>query len=85
MRKQLDLHDNPSSVEQVSVTEMIEQYAYDRSLTIMDAIGELAKENGWEMEWFAPYVTGSLKEKLRTEGEALGLLKHTSRPAHLFT
>lgn len=78
--KQEKYEDEPDVEEKISVSEQIESYALEKNLDVLSAIMEISREKGWEPEWFASYVTGPLKEKLRIEGERIGLLKRTDNP-----
>lgn len=68
----------------VNVTEQIERIVVEKKIDYISAAVELAKMLDWDPSWMAPYISGAIKEKLRVEGEAVGLLKRTSKPAVLF-
>jgi Phage late-transcription coactivator len=66
--------------EKVKVVEAIEKIANEKKIDIISAALELAKSLDWDPSWIAPYISGALKEKIRVEGEAQGLLKKTDNP-----
>lgn len=72
------------SIDRIDVVEEIEKLAFESKIDFISAAIELSNKLGWDPTWLAPYITGSLKEKIRVEGEESGLLKKTSRPAVLF-
>lgn len=72
------------AIDKIQVVEEIEKIALEKKIDHISAALELARKLDWDPAWIAPYITGSLKEKIRVEGEAQGLLKRTSRPQVLF-
>jgi len=71
-------------IEKINVVEEIEKIALEKKIDFISAALEFARKLDWDPAWIAPYITGSLKEKIRVEGEEQGLLKKTSRPKVLF-
>jgi len=85
MSKQLESETTPfTRNEKINVVESIERIALEKNIDFISASLELVKELDWDPAWIAPYITGSLREKIRVEGEEQGLLKKTSRPVMLF-
>lgn len=72
------------TIDKINVVEEIEKIALEKKIDYISAALELAQQLDWDPAWIAPYITGSLKEKIRVEGEEQGLLKKTSRPQVLF-
>lgn len=80
MNEKVQPDDEPSLDEQISVSEQVERYAYEKGIDVLSAIMDMSSNLKWDPEWFIPYITDPLKEKIRVEGEALGLLKRTDNP-----
>lgn len=80
--------ENTSSTDnepnRINVVEEIEKIALEKKIDLISAALEFARKLDWDPVWIAPYITGSLKEKIRVEGEEQGLLKKTSHPKVLF-
>lgn len=70
----------PSLDDRASISEQIEQYAVDKGIDVVSAIMDIANNMKWNPEWFIPYITEPLREKIRVEGESRGLLKRTENP-----
>jgi hypothetical protein len=70
--------------EKINVVDEIEKIALESNIDFISAALELVHRMDWDPAWIAPYITGALKEKMRVEGEASGLLKKTSHPLMLF-
>ena len=73
-----------NQLDKINVIEEIEKLALEKKIDYISAAIELARKLDWDPSWLAPYITGSLKEKVRVEGESMGLLKKTSRPLVVF-
>lgn len=71
-------------IKKNNVIERIEQIALEKNIDLISAVMEFAYEINWNPEWLAPYITGPLKEKIRIEGEKLGLLKKQNKTKILF-
>jgi hypothetical protein len=73
----------PSS-DKIRVEEEIEKISLECKCDTLTAALELAKRLDWDPSWLAPYIKGAVKEKLRVEGESIGLLKRTQTPKVIF-
>lgn len=68
----------------LNVMEEIENVALEKGMSILEAAVEVATTEGLDVEDLAKFITGPLKEKMRVEGESLGLLKREGNPAFEF-
>lgn len=84
LQKLENTHSTNPDPDKINVVEEIEKIALEKKIDFISAALELAKRLDWDPTWIAPYITGSLKEKIRIEGEEQGLLKRTSHPRVLF-
>lgn len=65
----------PTKDEIKNFSMMIEVYAAEKKLDIMDAIVHYCQETGLEIEIAATLVSSSLKAKLKEEAQNLNMLK----------
>jgi hypothetical protein len=69
----------PTKDEIKEFSFMIEKFASEKNLTVMDAICHYCKENQLEVEMAATLISPPLKAKIKAEAEDLNLLKKTAR------
>lgn len=70
-------------MDQEELAELVNQYILEGE-DVISALLKIAEDKGYDPEWIAPYVTGSLKDMVRLEGEQQGLLFKSSKPKVTF-
>jgi|APFre7841882654_1041346.scaffolds.fasta_scaffold646079_2 Phage late-transcription coactivator len=68
----------PNEDEILSFSRMIEQFAYNESINILDAIIHYCEESTLEYDTASDLISSALKEKIRVECVDMNLIKKES-------